>query len=78
MKNRQELVINNKAMFMHICTFTLYVLTITTFFISDLVDPPPKNPQSHLLSEEMRISVMFLLQVSLIVLFYLLIQQAAN
>ena len=78
MKNREEFVINNRAMCLHVCTFSLYIITISTFFISDLVDPPPKDPEKHLLSEEMRISVIFLLQISLIILFYLLIKQATN
>lgn len=44
MQNKQEFVINNRAMCLHICTFTLYIITISTYFISDLVDPPPKDP----------------------------------
>jgi len=41
MSQKEELAINTKAMCLHLSIFTFYILVITTFFISDLLDPPP-------------------------------------
>ena len=47
MANKEELAINTKAMCLHLSIFTFYILVITTFFISDLLNPPPKRPEAH-------------------------------
>lgn len=76
MSQKEELAINTKAMCLHLSIFTLYILVTTTVFISDLVNPPPKQSEARKLNEIMRIVTIFLLQFSLGILFYILINQA--
>jgi hypothetical protein len=62
MASKEELAINTKAMCLHLCIFTFYILVITTFFISDLFKPPSKrNDEARMLTQIMRILTIFLL-----------------
>lgn len=63
-------------MCLHYTCFLLFLLASLTFFVADLIDPPPQGVQIHVATEVIKLISSVLLQFSLGVVILSLIKGA--
>ena len=60
-------------MMYHYACFLLFVVTTLAFYISDLIYPPPLNLEVHMITEILKLASMCALQVSMVLVIYMLV-----
>lgn len=73
---RSVLTVNPKAMCLHYACFIFFLLATIAYFVADLLDPPPLDFKVHLYTEIIKIVSSVILQCSLGVVIWLLLEQS--
>ena len=75
-KTKSILTIKASSMYLHYGCFIFFLVTTVIFYVGDLIDPPPQDLNVHLVTELLKILSSVLLQMSLGVVMWSLINQS--
>lgn len=75
-KTRSVLTVKSSSMCLHYGCFVFFLVTLVIFYVGDLIDPPPQDLNVHLTTEILKIFSSVLLQLSLGVVMWSLINQS--
>jgi len=73
---KSVLTINETGMCIHYACFLFFMAATVTFFIADILDPPPKNLSLHLSTEIIKLISSATVQLSLGIVMNLLINES--